>query len=151
VSSSYPHLSLRQCRHPHARGEPAWRKNASDEEELMKRNLRRRIFFGLIVAAAIVAIGSCSIPGPSFIRISNTSLSFTLSHVNITGHSSTNWGSDLLTPGVITPGNAQEFEVNPGFYDVWVTDTTPYDAYAYDVQVTQGGTTTLIFNGATLQ
>ena len=117
----------------------------------MKRSLRRRIFIGLIVAAAILAIGSCTISGPSYIRISNTSGSYTLAHVNITGHSSSNWGSDLLTPGVITPGNAQEFQTNPGFYDVWVTDTTPYDVYAYDIQVTAGNTTTLNFNGTTLQ
>ena len=120
----------------------------------MKKNLKR-IVVSLVVVIVVLAIGACSVTvsGPSSIRISNTSGIYTLGHVNITDHNSTNWGSDLLAPGVITPGTAVRFEVNPGYYDVWVTDTTlpPYDAYAYDVQVTSGNTTTLSFNGATLQ
>ena len=119
---------------------------------MSKRNLKR-IFASLNVVIAILAVGSCSVSfsGPSAIRISNTSGSYTIGHVNITTHNSSSWGSDLLAPGVITPGGAVSFELDPGYYDVWVTDTTPYDAYAYDVRVSDGSTTTLHFNGTTLQ
>jgi hypothetical protein len=119
---------------------------------MLKRNLKR-IVASLIVVIAILAVGSCSVTfsGPSYIRISNTSGTYTLAHLNITTHNSSSWGSDLLAPGVITPGTALSVQVDPGYYDVWVTDTTPFDAYAYDVRVTEGNTTTLHFNGATLQ
>jgi hypothetical protein len=119
----------------------------------MKRSLRRRIVVGVIVVAAILAIGSCSIPGASYIRIVNSpSSSYTIAHVYIVNHGSSTWGSDWLAPSVITPGNAVDFQVNPGSFDVDVTDTgvTPFDSFAYSVQVFSGNRTTLYYNGSTL-
>jgi hypothetical protein len=118
----------------------------------MKRNFRRRIFLFLAVGLLILGIGSCSVTvsGSSSIRVSNTSGTFTLSHLYITPHSSSNWGNDLLSPGVISPGNSATFGVDPGVYDVRVIDTTPYTATAINVYVNSGNTITLYFNGTTL-
>jgi len=115
-----------------------------------KKNRMKYLVVGLLVGLAIISIGSCTLPSPSYIRISNISGVYTIAHVNITGHNSGTWGSDLLTPDVITPGSSMSFGVNPGNVDVWITDTTPYDIYAYGVAVTPGYTTTLYFDGTTL-
>jgi uncharacterized repeat protein (TIGR02543 family) len=99
------------------------------------------------VGITLYAVWSVS---PSYIRISNTSGIYTLAHVYITMHSSSSWGGDLLSPAVVTPGNFIDFQVGVGNYDVWVTDTTPYDAYAYNVAVAAGTVAVLYFNGTTL-
>ena len=116
----------------------------------MKRSLLRRIFLSLIVVGAVVAIGSCTLSGPSGIDIANISSTYTLAHVYITNHSSASWGSDWLSPDVIVPGGSASFDHSPGFYDVSAIDTTPYTVYAYSVQVRSGKTVTLFFNGTTL-
>jgi hypothetical protein len=121
----------------------------------MKRNFTRRIFLLLAVGLLILALGSCTVNisgGGSAIRVSNNS-SYTIAHVYITDHNSSVWGVDLLYPSAIGPGGSVDFQVNPGNYDVQVIDTTlpPYAAIAYNVLVTNGNTTTLYFNGATLQ
>jgi hypothetical protein len=117
----------------------------------MKWSLRRRIVVGLIIVAAALAIGSCSIPGASYIRISNISGGYTLDSVYITGHSSNSWGSDWLTPSLIRPGKSVDFQINPGLYDVQAWDPTSVPPFeAIGVQVSSGNTTVLYYNGATL-
>lgn len=120
----------------------------------MKGNLKKRLVVSVIVLTAILAIGSCtvSVSGPSYIRISNTSPTYSITHANIVNHNSGTWGNNLLAPYVISPFSAANFEVNPGFYDVWVTDNTypiAFNWYVYDVQVTSGNTTTLYYTGTT--
>jgi hypothetical protein len=118
----------------------------------MKRNLIKTVFFTLVVLAAVLAIGSCSISitGASYIRIANISGSYTLSNVNITGHNNLSWGPELLAPAHIAPGNSGDFQANAGLYDIWVTDTLGVDAKLYGVQVTSGDTTTVYYDGFTL-
>jgi hypothetical protein len=129
------------------------RLGASLRRKVMNRKIRNRLIRGLILGLLVLAIGACTISiSQSYIRVANTSSVYTLAHVYITPHSSTSWGSDLLSPAVLTPGSSGDFQLSAGNYDVWVTDTTqpPYDAYAYSVAVGAGSTSVVYFNGTTL-
>jgi len=118
----------------------------------MNRNIGKNLIRSIVLVLLVVAIGSCTVmvSTPSYIRISNVSNTFTLGHIYITPHNSSVWGSDLLSPNVLLSGESITFQVDAGQYDVMVTDTTPYDAYAYDVAVASGATVILYFDGVNL-
>src|SRR5690349_3490082 len=118
----------------------------------MNRSIGKYLVRSLLLGALIVAIGSCSIQVtvPSDLRVTNSSSTYTLAHVYITQHSSSVWGPDQLSPNVLLPGESAKWSVDPGSYDVWVTDTTPYDAYAFGITVSSSSTTTLYFDGVNL-
>jgi hypothetical protein len=123
------------------------------KEEIMKSSRRRVPFFALAIGLAAIALGSCAVilAPPSYIQISNTSNSYTLSHVYITPSSNLqSWGSDLLAPDYIFAGGSTVFAVSPGTYDIEVFDTTNYSVVQYNVVVSAGSTTTSYFNGTTL-
>ena len=118
----------------------------------MNLSIRKHLARSLILGLLVLALGTCSIvvTTPSYIRISNASSIYTLAHVYIAAHVSSVWGSDKLYPNVLTPGSSASFQVNPGYYDVLVTDTTPWDAYAYNVEAASGTVANLYFDGIDL-
>jgi hypothetical protein len=118
----------------------------------MKSSRRRAFIAFLLVGLLAFALGSCTIvvTSPSYIEISNISGIYVLAHVYITPHNGASWGYDLLAPSVVYPGEYVLFEVEPGNYDILVTDTTPYNASQSNVLARAGYTTVSYFDGVYL-
>ena len=118
----------------------------------MKTLLKRTLGI-LVILLMLGSFMGCSLFAPSgTIRIANTSSLFDILIVAIEAAGTTDFtdSDDLLGSDTIGPGHYADFTVEPGSYSVYILDDFFDEYYKTPVTVTDGGTTTLNYNGTSL-